>query len=56
VTRNANEAMVVPVWGLVESVFRGSLELGGMFFVCAFGVNLASVAVKTFSRVLCVVI
>jgi hypothetical protein len=40
IARNANEATVV---------FGGSLELSGTFYVGAFGINLASVAVKMFS-------
>jgi hypothetical protein len=46
VARNANEAVVAH---MVESAFGGSLE-SGRFCVCAFGRNLASIAVKTFSH------
>lgn len=46
--RNSNEAMVVPVVASGGFVFGESLESGGRPFVCAFGNNLASVAVKIF--------
>jgi hypothetical protein len=42
-------------WGLAESAFSGGLEAGGRFSVGAFGRNLASVAVKKFSRELYIV-
>jgi hypothetical protein len=43
VSRNANNGMVVPVlWS------GGSMEFSGLFYVDAFGRNLASVAVKMF--------
>jgi hypothetical protein len=45
VARNENEAMV-------GSAFGGSLEPGGRFCVGAFGRNLVSVAMKTFSHLI----
>jgi hypothetical protein len=39
-------------WVLAKSAFGGSLESGGRFCVGAFGRNLASVAVKMFSRLM----
>jgi hypothetical protein len=49
--RNANKAMVAPVWDLSESAVC-SLESGGLFRVGVFGRNLASVAVKMFTRLI----
>jgi hypothetical protein len=39
--------------GVWRSAFGGSLESGGRFCVGAFGRNLASVAVKMFSYLIC---
>jgi hypothetical protein len=50
--RNVNEAMVAPMVGSGGSAFGGSLESGCRFCVGAFGRNLASVAVKMFSRLI----
>jgi hypothetical protein len=50
VARNANEATVAPMVGSGGvCVWRESVESGGRFCVGAFGRNLASVVVKSFS-------
>jgi hypothetical protein len=53
VARNANEATVVPVvgsGGVCGWQRPGVWSQAARFFVCAFGRNLASVAVKILSR------
>jgi hypothetical protein len=40
-------------WGLADPAFSRSLESGGRFCVGAFGRNLASIAGKMFSHVIC---
>jgi hypothetical protein len=53
VLRNANANMWHLWWVLAECAFRKSLDSGGLFFVGAFARNMASVALKVFSRLCC---
>jgi hypothetical protein len=52
VARNANEAAWRLWWGLAESAFGGSMDLGSRFCVGAFGRNLVSVAVISFDTLI----